>query len=143
MKNEILGKYFAILGLILFWGPLWGIADSYFIMDSSFQEITLFGVNETKISREEMSLAAKYSAIGFLLFVLAIVLLAVSIMVLNYRKYWVFRLLIVYSILLIILLPLLTLLGGVGIVGLTLLILNRNKFSESNHVTIQCIQSEK
>ena len=86
MKKEIIGKYVAILGLLLFWAPLWGIADSYFTMASSFQEITLFGTNAPKIAPVEMSSAAMFTAIGALLSVVGVILLAIAVMGLNYRK---------------------------------------------------------
>jgi hypothetical protein len=132
LKKEIIGKYVTILGLLLFWAPLWGVADSYFIMSSSFQEITLFGTNDTKIPRDELSSAAFSTAIGFLLCLVGLILLAVSVVGLNYRTSWVFWALAIYSTLLLFMIPIGTLFG---LIGLVLLVLNRKKFGLVNDVT--------
>jgi hypothetical protein len=132
MKKEMIGKYIAILGLLLFWAPLWGLADTYFIMSSSFQEITLFGANDTKIPRDEMSSAALSTALGFLLCLVALILLAVSVVGLNYRTSWLFWALVVYSILLLFMKPIGTLFG---LIVLVLLVLNRKKFGLVNDIT--------
>lgn len=130
MKKETIGKYIAILGLLLFWSPLWGIADSYFTMASSFQEITLFGTNEPKIAPEEMSSAAMFTAIGILLSMVGLILLATAVVGLNYRKSWFFWALVIYSTLLLIIVPIGTLFG---LMMLTALVLNRKKFGAVNH----------
>ncbi|MDT0595757.1 hypothetical protein [Glaciecola petra] len=132
MNKETIGKYVAVLGLLLFWAPLWGIIDSYFIMSSSFQEITLFGENEPKISQEEMSSAAFSTLIGFFLFLVALCLLTFTVVGLNYRTKWLFWLLIIYSTLLLIVFPIGTLLG---IIVLVALVLSRKKFGLSGDVT--------
>jgi hypothetical protein len=132
LKKEIIGKYVAISGLLLFWAPLWGIADSYFIMASSFQEITLFGTNEPRIAADEMSSAAMSTALGFLLCIVALILLAVSVVGLNYRTSWLFWALVIYSTLLLFMIPLGTLFG---LIVLTVLVLNRKKFGPVNHIT--------
>ena len=131
MKKEIIGKYVAILGLLLFWAPLWGIADSYFTMASSFQEITLFGTNDPKIAPEEMTSAAMFTAIGALLSMVGLILLAIAVVGLNYRKSWFFWALIIYSILLLIIIPIGTFFG---LMVLTVLVLNRKKFGAVNHL---------
>lgn len=132
MKKEIIGKYIAILGLLLFWAPLLGLADSYLIMSSSFQEITLFGTNEPKIPREQMSSAALTTVIGFLLSIVALTLLAVSVVGLNYRTKWLFWALTVYSTLLLFMVPVGTLFGSIVLV---LLVLSRKKFGLGDNVT--------
>tara|TARA_B110000046_G_C12702626_1_gene277216 strand:- start:111 stop:509 length:399 start_codon:yes stop_codon:yes gene_type:complete len=131
VKKEIIGKYVAILGLLLFWAPLWGIADSYFTMASSFQEITLFGTNDPKIAPEEMTSAAMFTAIGALLSMVGLILLAIAVVGLNYRKSWFFWALIIYSILLLIIIPIGTFFG---LMVLTVLVLNRKKFGAVNHL---------
>ena len=131
MKKEIIGKYVAILGLLLFLAPLWGIADSYFTMASSFQEITLFGTNDPKIAPEEMTSAAMFTAIGALLSMVGLILLAIAVVGLNYRKSWFFWALIIYSILLLIIIPIGTFFG---LMVLTVLVLNRKKFGAVNHL---------
>jgi hypothetical protein len=131
MNKEIIGKYVAILGLLLFWAPLWGIVDSYLVMSSSFQEITLFGTNEPEISQEEMSSAALSYVIGLFLFLVALILLTVSIVGLNYRTKWLFWVLIIYSTLLLFMFPLGTLFG---IIVLVLLIISRRKFGLDDNV---------
>lgn len=135
MKKEIIGKYIAILGLLLFWAPLWGIADSYFIMASSFGEITLYGTNDPKIPQDEISSAAMFTAIGFLLCMVGLILLAVSVVGLNYRTSWLFWMLVLYSTLLLFMIPIGTLFGLIGGGGLIVLVFNRKKFGLANHVT--------
>ena len=132
MKTEIIGKYVAILGVIIFWAPLWGIVDSYLIMSSSFQEITLFGANEPKISQEKMSSAAFSTVIGFFLVLVALCLLILSVVGLNYRAKWVYWALIIYSTLLLFILPVGTLLG---IIVLVTLAFSRKKFGLGDKVT--------
>jgi hypothetical protein len=132
MKKEIIGKYVAILGLFLFWAPLWGIVDSYLIMSSSFQEITLFGANEPKISQEKMSSAAFSTVIGFFLVLVALCLLIFSVVGLNYRAKWVYWALIMYSTLLLFIFPVGTLLG---IIVLVTLVFSRKKFGLVDNVT--------
>lgn len=131
MKKEIIGKYVAILGLLLFLAPLWGISDSYFTMASSFQEITLFGTNDPKIAPEEMTSAAMFTAFGALLSMVGLILLAIAVVGLNYRKSWFFWALIIYSILLLIIIPIGTFFG---LMVLTVLVLNRKKFGAVNHL---------
>jgi hypothetical protein len=101
-------------------------------MSSSFQEITLFGTNDTKIPRDELSSAAFSTAIGFLLCLVGLILLAVSVVGLNYRTSWVFWALAIYSTLLLFMIPIGTLFG---LIGLVLLVLNRKKFGLVNDVT--------
>ena len=132
MKTEIIGKYVAILGVIIFWAPLWGIVDSYLIMSSSFQEITLFGANEPKISQEKMSSAAFSTVIGFFLVLVALCLLILSVVGLNYRAKWVYWALIIYSTLLLFIFPVGTLLG---IIVLVTLAFSRKKFGLGDKVT--------
>ena len=132
MKTEIIGKYVAILGVIIFWAPLWGIVDSYLIMSSSFQEITLFGANEPKISQEKMSSAAFSTVIGFFLVLVALCLLIFSVVGLNYRAKWVYWALIIYSTLLLFIFPVGTLLG---IIVLVTLVFSRKKFGLGDKVT--------
>lgn len=132
MSKEIIGKYVAIFGLLLFWAPLWGIVDSYLIMSSSFQEITLFGDNKPEISKEEMSSAALSTILGLFLSLVAICLLTLSVVGLNYRTTWLFWVLIIYSALLLFIFPVGTF---VGLVVLVLLVLSRKKFGFSGDVT--------
>jgi len=132
LKKEIIGKYVAISGLLLFFAPLWGVADLYFIMASSFQEITLFGTNAPEIAPDEMSSAAMSTAIGLLLCMVGLILLAVSVVGLNYRTSWLFWTLVIYSTLLLFIIPIGTLFG---LIVLTVLVLNRKKFGPVNHVT--------
>ena len=132
MNKEIIGKYVAVLGLLLFWAPLWGIVDSYLIMSSSFQEITLFGASEPEISQEEMSSAVWSTVIGFFIFLVALCLLTFSVVGLNYRTKWLFWALTIYSTLLLFMFPVGTLLG---IVVLATLVLTRNKFGLASDVT--------
>jgi hypothetical protein len=132
VKTEIIGKYVAILGVIIFWAPLWGIVDSYLIMSSSFQEITLFGANEPKISQEKMSSAAFSTVIGFFLVLVALCLLILSVVGLNYRAKWVYWALIIYSTLLLFIFPVGTLLG---IIVLVTLAFSRKKFGLGDKVT--------
>ena len=132
MSKEIIGKYVAIFGLLLFWAPLWGIIDSYLIMSSSFQEITLFGDNKPEISQEEMSSAALSTFVGLFLSSVAICLLTFSVVGLNYRARWLFWVLIIYSALLLFIFPVGTF---VGIVVLVSLLLSRKKFGLSGGVT--------
>jgi hypothetical protein len=132
VKTEIIGKYVAILGVIIFWAPLWGIVDSYLIMSSSFQEITLFGANEPKISQEKMSSAAFSTVIGFFLVLVALCLLIFSVVGLNYRAKWVYWALIIYSTLLLFIFPVGTLLG---IIVLVTLVFSRKKFGLGDKVT--------
>ena len=135
MKKEMIGKYLAILGLLLFWAPLWGIADSYFIMASSFGEITLYGTHDPKIPQDEMSSAVMFTAIGFLLCLVGLILLAVSVVGLNYRTSWLFWVLLLYSTLLLFMIPISTLFGFIGGIGLIGLVFNRKKFGSANHAT--------
>jgi len=132
VSKEIIGKYVAIFGLLLFWAPLWGIIDSYLIMSSSFQEITLFGDNKPEISQEEMSSAALSTFVGLFLSSVAICLLTFSVVGLNYRARWLFWVLIIYSALLLFIFPVGTF---VGIVVLVSLLLSRKKFGLSGGVT--------
>ncbi|MDC8831377.1 hypothetical protein [Alteromonas gilva] len=132
MSKEIIGKYVAIFGLLLFWAPLWGIVDSYLIMSSSFQEITLFGENKPEISKEEMSSAALSTILGLFLSLVAICLLTLSVVGLNYRTRWLFWVLIIYSALLLFIFPVGTF---VGLVVLVSLVLSRKKFGFSGDVT--------
>ncbi|MCG7544692.1 hypothetical protein MHM93_10920 [Pseudoalteromonas sp. MM17-2] len=132
MNKEVIGKYLAIFGLMLFWAPLWGVIDSYLIMSSSFQEITLFGANEPKTSQEEMSAAALSTVIGILLFLFAICLLTFTVVGLNYRAKWFFWALIVHSMLLLLLFPLGTVLG---IIVLAALVMGRKRFGLRGNVT--------
>lgn len=132
MKTEIIGKYVAILGVIIFWAPLWGIVDSYLIMSSSFQEITLFGANEPKVSQEKMSSAAFSTVIGFFLVLVALCLLIFSVVGLNYRAKWVYWALTMYSTLLLFIFPVGTLLG---IIVLVTLAFSRKKFGLGDNVT--------
>ena len=132
MGKEIIGKYVAVFGLLLFWAPLWGIVDSYLIMSSSFQEITLFGDNKPEISQEEMSSAALSTIVGLFLSSVAICLLTFSVVGLNYRAKWLFWVLIIYSTLLLFTFPVGTF---VGIVVLLSLLLSRKKFGLSGDVT--------
>jgi glucan phosphoethanolaminetransferase (alkaline phosphatase superfamily) len=132
MNKGIIGKYVAVVGLMLFWAPLWGIVDTYLIMTSSFQEITLFGPNEPKISQEEMSSAALSIAIGFILFLVALCLLTFLVVGLNYRTKWLFWTLIIYSTLLLFMFPIGTLFG---IIVLVALVLSRKKFGLAGDVT--------
>jgi len=132
VNKEIIGKYVAVLGLLLFWAPLWGIVDSYLIMSSSFQEITLFGASEPEISQEEMSSAVWSTVIGFFIFLVALCLLTFSVVGLNYRTKWLFWALTIYSTLLLFMFPVGTLLG---IVVLATLVLTRNKFGLASDVT--------
>lgn len=132
MSKEIIGKYVAVFGLLLFWAPLWGIVDSYLIMSSSFQEITLFGDSKPEISQEEMSSAAMSTVVGLFLSLIAICLLTFSVVGLNYRTRWLFWMLIIYSALLLLIFPVGTF---VGIVVLVTLVLSRKKFGFSGDVT--------
>jgi hypothetical protein len=132
MNKETIGKYVAVLGLLLFWAPLWGIIDSYLIMSSSFQEITLFGNNEPKISQEEMSSTALSTVTGFILFLVALCFLTFSVVGLNYRTEWLFWALIIYSTLLLFMFPVGTVLG---VTVLAALVLNRKKFGLDGDVT--------
>ena len=132
MSKEIIGKYVAIFGLLLFWAPLWGIVDSYLIMSSSFQEITLFGENKPEISKEEMSSAALSTILGLFLSLVAVCLLTLSVVGLNYRTRWLFWVLIIYSALLLFIFPVGTF---VGLVVLASLVLSRKKFGFSGDVT--------
>jgi hypothetical protein len=132
VKTEIIGKYVAILGVIIFWAPLWGIVDSYLIMSSSFQEITLFGANEPKVSQEKMSSAAFSTVIGFFLVLVALCLLIFSVVGLNYRAKWVYWALTMYSTLLLFIFPVGTLLG---IIVLVTLAFSRKKFGLGDNVT--------
>jgi hypothetical protein len=125
LNKEIIGKYVTVLGLLLFWAPLWGIVDTYLIMSSSFQEITLFGTNEPKISQEEMSSAALSTLMGLFLFLVALCLLTFTVVGLNYRTKWLFWILIAYSILLLFVFPIGT---SLGIILLIALVLSRKKF---------------
>ena len=100
-------------------------------MASSFQEITLFGTNDPKIAPEEMTSAAMFTAFGALLSIVSLILLAIAVMGLNYRKSWFFWALVIYSILLLIIIPIGTLFG---LMVLTALVLNRKKFGAVNHV---------
>jgi len=132
VSKEIIGKYVAVFGLLLFWAPLWGIVDSYLIMSSSFDEITLFGDNKAEISQEEMSSAAMSTVVGLFLSLVAICLLTFSVVGLNYRTRWLFWMLIIYSALLLFIFPVGTF---VGIVVLVSLVLSRKKFGFSGDVT--------
>ncbi|MFT7278724.1 MAG: hypothetical protein ACI9W0_003279 [Gammaproteobacteria bacterium] len=132
MNKETIGKYVAVLGLLLFWAPLWGIVDSYLIMSSSFQEITLFGSNEPKISQEEMSSTALSTVTGFILFLVALCFLTFSVVGLNYRTKWLFWALIIYSTLLLFMFPVGTVLG---VTVLAALVLNREKFGLDGDLT--------
>ncbi len=132
MHKEILGKYVAILGAILFLSPLWGIADTYFIMSSTFQEITLFGTNEPKMPKEEMSSAALSTVLGFFLFLVSICLLAISVVGLSYRSKWLFWTLTIYSTVLLLVFPVGTLFG---IMVLSALFLSRKKFGLGDNFT--------
>jgi len=127
LKKEIIGKYVTILGLLLFWAPLWGGADTYFVMSSSFQEITLFETNDPTIAPGALSSAAMTTAIGFLLCMLGLILLAISVIGLNYRTGSLFQTLIIYSTLLLFMIPIGTLLG---LIGLTVLVLNRKNLDQ-------------
>ncbi|MGQ8367208.1 hypothetical protein [Glaciecola sp. 1036] len=132
MNKETVGKYVAIIGLLLFWAPLWGIIDSYLNMSSSFQEITLFGANEPKTSQQEMSSAVLSTVIGFFLFLVALCLLTFSVVGLNYRTKWFFWALIIYSTLLLLAFPFGTV---VGIIVLVVLFISRKKFGFVGDVT--------
>jgi len=101
-------------------------------MSSSFQEITLFGTNEPEISQKEMSSAALSTVIGFFLLLVALILLTVSVVGLNYRTKWLFWTLIIYSTLLLFMVPVGTLLG---IIVLIMLVINRREFGLGDNVT--------
>ena len=102
MSKEVIGKYIAILGLFLFWAFPLGVADAFYPMYSSFQDISLFGTNEPKINPEEISMLESM-VVGFGIFMLGLMFLLVSVIGLNYRTNWLFRTLLIYSILLLFL----------------------------------------
>ncbi|MDC8831011.1 hypothetical protein [Alteromonas gilva] len=129
MKKQTTGRYLAILGLLLFWAPLWGVVETYLLMASSFQEITLFGPNEPKIPQDELRAATINIIQGSLLSLVAIILFVVSVVFLKYRTGWLFWVLIFYSTILLLLFPIGTV---TGIIGLVLLIVNRKKFATSS-----------
>ncbi|NVJ64823.1 MAG: hypothetical protein HWD84_11440 [Flavobacteriaceae bacterium] len=129
MKKETIGKYVAILGVILFWAPLWGLIETVILMATSFNEITLFGPNDPKVPHDELRAATINIIQATLLTLVALILLAVSVTVLNYRTGWLFWVLIFYSTILLLVFPI----GTVpGIISLVLLIINRNKFAINN-----------
>ena len=131
MSKEVIGKYIAILGLFLFWAFPLGVADAFYPMYSSFQDISLFGTNEPKINPEEISML-KSIVVGFGIFILGLMFLLISVIGLNYRTNWLFWTLLTYSILLLFLIPIGTFLG---LTGLIMLSLNRKKFGSDVHVT--------
>ncbi|NVK56538.1 MAG: hypothetical protein HWE26_13070 [Alteromonadaceae bacterium] len=104
-------------------------------MQSTFDEITLFGENKPKINYSDVNSAAIKTVIGLLFSALAIVLLAVSVTALNYRKNWFFGLLIVYSVILTLMIPISLLLGLAGMFSLLLLLFNSKEFGDANHPT--------
>lgn len=128
MKKEVIGKYVAVLGVVLFWAPLWGVVESYLVLSPSFQEISLFSNNQPEISQEELSSASLSFLIGTFLFLVALCLLTFSVVGLHYRAKWLYWVLVIYSTMLIFVFPIGTF---IGIAVLATLVFSRRKFGQN------------
>ncbi|MEE2026088.1 hypothetical protein [Alkalimonas mucilaginosa] len=132
MKNEKIGRYVAIVAVLLLLVLPIGLASTAFSMYSDFQAISLFETKETQVTSDERSIGSMLTILGVGLIVPGIALLIISIAGLRYRTRWIFWFSIMVSGFAIFIFPIGTFLTAAL---LTTLFLTRNKSSSAETVS--------
>ncbi|WP_309385238.1 MotA/TolQ/ExbB proton channel family protein [Cerasicoccus frondis] len=120
MNNES-GKSLAQFGAWMQLGPVIGLIGTIIGMLGAFKDISDGGMGEPEALADSISLALVTTAIGLVLGLIGIVLLAIALFGCRYRAPWFYTFLLVISIIWMLNFPIGTILG----VLLLLYILNR------------------
>jgi hypothetical protein len=132
LKKQDVGKYIAIVGvLLLFTLPL-GVVSTFYSIFLLFNEVQINGTGDPKLMAGGLSSALVSTVQGLILCVPGLFLLLISITALRYRPKWAYWVTVVYSILLLFMFPIGSILG---IAGLITIILKRHSFGSDVNVT--------
>ncbi|WP_423186692.1 hypothetical protein ACO1PK_00285 [Alishewanella sp. d11] len=132
MKKEVIGKYIAIVAVLLSLVLPIGLATTAFSMYSEYQSISLFEPKETQVSADERRKGSILTLFGVGLIIPSIALLIISIAALHYRARWIVWFSVIISGFAIFVFPIGTILGAALLITL---FLTRKKFVSNEVVT--------